>query len=426
MYTYCMKKNSEEVRKKENNRIFNLVWVAIFVIFGLTLFLHPLENAENSTFVKIFIAVCIVEILIIIIPKRNNFVSAFLLFIIALALNTSASRLYDLTWFFYPKLDASMTSYYIEVEPWFSAAGWVMSVLTALSFVYMFCSCLVKLFTKKSRCLVCFLVSLSLVGISAYLGFSYLPLNFVLPQEEITKNISNEIKITLVGEHSNGQEISTVRESDSFLVHVEGLPGGKRYGLRIINGNRELTASQTEFQYYRDKVWTGYLAHFTASGKQWKPDTYTIQIVAQEKGNLIVVGEKSIEVTELVFQPYEAGKKYPCELWLALGDSSEKLQRIEEPDSQKMLDIGVWVQCDGGAYEGKVSYGTIDQDVHYIPVNINTADPVREVSLGGNQAHGLVRLIINDQAIGEAIINRGFPICDNGKIVEGGDQSDCK
>ena len=414
MYTYCMEKNFEKIRKKENNRIFNLVWVAIFIIFGLTLFLHPLENAESSMFVTTFIAVCIVEILIIIIPKRNNFVSAFLLFIIALALNTSASRLYDLTWFYYPKLDASMTSYLIEVEPWFSAAGWVMSVLTALSFVYMFCSCLAKLFSKKSHCLVCFLVSLLLVGASAYLGFSYLPLNFVLPQEELTKNFSNEIKITLVSEHSNGQEISTVLESDSFLVHIEGLPGGKRYGLRIINeSNGESTISQTKFQYYRDKVWSGDLAHIIAFG-----DTYIIQVVAQEKDNLIVVGEKSIKVTELVFQPYEAGKKYPCELWLTLGDSSEKLRRIEEPDSQKMLDIGVWVQCDGGAYEGKVSYGTIDQDIHYSPVSINTAEPVRVVSLGGNQAHGLVRLIINDQAIGEAIINRGFPIYDNGKIVE--------
>ena len=380
MYTHCMKKNSEEVRKKENHRIFNLVWVVIFVIFGLTLFLHPLESAERSMLIKVFIAVCIVEILIIIIPKRNNLFSAFLLFIIAYALDTSASHFYDLTWFYYPKLDASMTSYRGEVEPWFSAAGWVMSVLTVLSFVYMFCSCLAKLFSKKGHCLVCFLVSLLLVGVSAYLGFSYLPLNFVLPQEELTKNINNEIKITLEGEHSNGQEISTVQESDSFLVHIEGLPGGKRYGLRTINQNGELAASQTEFQYYRDKVWSGYLANFTAGGQQWKPDTYTIQLVALEKGNLIVVGENSIEVTELVFQPYEAGKKYPCELWLTLGDSSEKLQRIEEPDSQKMLNIGVWVQCDGGAYEGKVSYEDIYQDLHYISVNINTADPIRVVA----------------------------------------------
>ncbi len=406
MYTHCMKKNSEEVRKKENHRIFNLVWVVIFVIFGLTLFLHPLESAERSMLIKVFIAVCIVEILIIIIPKRNNLFSAFLLFIIAYALDTSASHFYDLTWFYYPKLDASMTSYRGEVEPWFSAAGWVMSVLTVLSFVYMFCSCLAKLFSKKGHCLVCFLVSLLLVGVSAYLGFSYLPLNFVLPQEELTKNINNEIKITLEGEHSNGQEISTVQESDSFLVHIEGLPGGKRYGLRTINQNGELAASQTEFQYYRDKVWSGYLANFTAGGQQWKPDTYTIQLVALEKGNLIVVGENSIEVTELVFQPYEAGKKYPCELWLTLGDSSEKLHRIEEPDSQKMLNIGVWVQCDGGAYEGKVSYEDIYQDLHYISVNINTADPIRVVSLGGNQASGLVRLIINGQAMGEAVIQR--------------------
>ncbi len=406
MYTHCMKKNSEEVRKKENHRIFNLVWVVIFVIFGLTLFLHPLESAERSMLIKVFIAVCIVEILIIIIPKRNNLFSAFLLFIIAYALDTSASHFYDLTWFYYPKLDASMTSYRGEVEPWFSAAGWVMSVLTVLSFVYMFCSCLAKLFSKKGHCLVCFLVSLLLVGVSAYLGFSYLPLNFVLPQEELTKNINNEIKITLEGEHSNGQEISTVQESDSFLVHIEGLPGGKRYGLRTINQNGELAASQTEFQYYRDKVWSGYLANFTAGGQQWKPDTYTIQLVALEKGNLIVVGENSIEVTELVFQPYEAGKKYPCELWLTLGDSSEKLHRIEEPDSQKMLNIGVWVQCDGGAYEGKVSYEDIYQDLHYISVNINTADPIRVVSLGGNQASGLVRLIINGQAMAEAVIQR--------------------
>ena len=402
MYTHFMEENSKPVPKKENHRIFNLVWVVIFIIFGLTLFLHPLENAENRMFVDIFIAVCIVEILIIIIPKRNNFVSALLLFIIALALNTSASRLYDLTWFYYPKLDASMTSYYMEVEPWFSAAGWVMSVLTALSFVYMFCSCLAKLFSKKGHCFVCFLVSLLLVGSSAYLGFSYLPLNFVLPQEELTKNINNEIKITLEGEHSNGQEISTVQESDSFLVHIEGLPGGKRYGLRIINEyNGESTVSQTKFQYYRDKVWSGDLAHIIAFG-----DTYIIQVVAQEKDNLIVVAEKSIKVTELVFQPYEAGKKYPCELWLTLGDSSKKLQRIEEPDSQKMLNIGVWVQCDGGAYEGKVSYEDIYQDLHYISVNINTADPIRVVSLGGNQASGLVRLIINGQAMAEAVIQR--------------------
>ncbi|NLH20543.1 MAG: hypothetical protein GX462_10845 [Thermotogaceae bacterium] len=172
--------------------------------------------------------------------------------------------------------------------------------------------------------------------------------------------------------------------------------------MRIINEyNGESTVSQTKFQYYRDKVWSGDLAHIIAFG-----DTYIIQVVAQEKDNLIVVAEKSIKVTELVFQPYEAGKKYPCELWLTLGDSSEKLHRIEEPDSQKMLNIGVWVQCDGGAYEGKVSYEDIYQDLHYISVNINTADPIRVVSLGGNQASGLVRLIINGQAMAEAVIQR--------------------
>lgn len=427
MYTCYMDKNSKQVPKKENHRIFNLIWVLLYSIFGLIVFLHPLEKIENRMIVLIFFAVCIVEILIIIIPKRNNFVSTFLLFVIALALNTSASRFYDLTWYFYPKLDAPMTSYHIQVvEPWFPAAGWLLSFLTAMSFVYMLCSCLAKLISKKGHCLVCFLVSLLLVGMASYLGFSYLSLNFVLPQEEITKNINNEIKISLEGENSQRQEINRVQASDSFMVYVEGLPGGKRYGLRIINGDGELSTNQSEFPYYRDKVWSGYLAHFTAGGKLWKPGTYTIQIVTLEKGNLIVVSEKNIEVTELVFQPYEVGKKYPCEMWLTLGDSSEKLQRIEEHDSQKMLDIGVWVQCDGGNYQGKVSVGTIDQDILYFSVSVNTADPVRVVSLGGNQASGLVRLIINGQAMAEAIIDRGFPICDNGRIVEGGGESDCK
>ena len=59
-----------------------------------------------------------------------------------------------------------------------------------------------------------------------------------------------------------------------------------------------------------------------------------------------------------------------------------------------------------GAYEGKVSYEDIYQDLHYISVNINTADPIRVVSLGGNQASGLVRLIINGQAMAEAVIQR--------------------
>ena len=113
-------------------------------------------------------------------------------------------------------------------------------------------------------------------------------------------------------------------------------------------------------------------------------------------------------------------------MWLTQGESTEKLLRIEEHDSQKMLDIGVVVQCDGGTHDALISFGTINQKVEYFSITIDSTEPVKVISLGGNQAHGLVRLILDGQIMGEAIIDRGFPICDQGKIVEGGSQENCE
>ena len=90
-----MNENSQSVLKKENHRIFNLIWVALFAIFGIALFLHPLEDPNNKIIVYLDIAICLLEILIIIVPKRNNFVSAFLLFIIAELAENSVLRIQE-------------------------------------------------------------------------------------------------------------------------------------------------------------------------------------------------------------------------------------------------------------------------------------------------------------------------------------------
>ncbi len=417
-----MANQTESVTKKENNRIFNLIWMVAFGIVLLVIFLHPLKDSYLRATAFIYLIVSILEILIIILPKRNNFVSAFFLLILAVALNTGGSCFYNLSWLFYPSLDEAIVNS-PGIERWFSAAGWAISFLTAMAFIYMFCSSIIKLFSKKSKCFVCFLVSLFLVGISSYLCFSYLPLNFALPQQEISKNINENVTIKFFDEHTKSQELTSVKTSEGFWIYAEGLQGNKRYGLRILKGDGKLLDNKSEFRPCNDEVCSFY---YNGSAKLWKPDRYTIQVVAQEGEQLTVVGEKNIEVTELVVQPYEKGKKYPCEMWLTLGKSNDKLLRIEEHSSQKMLDIGVMVQCDGGTYNAKISVGTINQEVQYHTAMIDTADPIRVLSLGGNRAHGLVRLIVNDQVMGEAIIDRGFPICDNGKIVEGGSQSNCE
>ncbi len=409
--------------KAENNRIFNLIWLVLFGAVFAIVFVYPIN--QTTLDLLPFFVFALIEILIIILPKRNNFVSAFFLAIIALLVNTISSKFYNLTWLFYPKLDNVIIGS-MKYDRLLSALVWYVSFLTLLSFVYMFCSSVVKLFLKKSKCLVCFLISLVLVCLSSYLCFIHLPLSFAFPKEEISRNIDESIEIKFFDEKKRDQEILSVQSAHGFFVNVQNLSKGKRYGLRILNWENQPVENEEEFLYCSENVCSISFNVLNSISNRLNPGVYTVQVISQKGNNLTVIGEKIVEITKLEIVPYEKDKQYPCQMWLTHKDGNEKLLRIEEKDSQKMLDIVVMVQCDGGVYDAEIDVGTINQEVQYYLAVINGSNPVGVLNLGGNTAHGVVRLIVNNQIMGEAIIDRGFPICDNGKIVEGGNQWDCK
>ncbi len=75
-----MDKLPEDI-KKENNRVFNLIWIPLFAIpIGLTIY-NTMANSSTKALTLIFSAVGIVVCLLLVIFRRNNFFTAFILLV---------------------------------------------------------------------------------------------------------------------------------------------------------------------------------------------------------------------------------------------------------------------------------------------------------------------------------------------------------
>ena len=419
--------NTQQETRKENNRIFNLVWVFLFTVLILRSFLYPTDESFYFVLSLIFLAVGILDTLFVIVPKRNNFVSAFFLLITASVFNFVSCRFYDLTWLFSPSLDN------IVADPgklirWFSFCSWCISFLAVLIFIYMFLSSFSRVFFKKANCFICALISFVLVGISSVVCFYIFSETLLLTNANVSENIDSSVNIEILDSKDiqTANILTEMESSETFWVYAEGLSKGKKYGLRILDEEENMLKEESDFQYCRNDNCSLYFGPLNTVYDRWDPGKYTIQILSQDGNTLKVINKEDIEIGELEISEYSSEDKYPCTMWLEMGDSGEKLLRIDA-DSQEITNIAVMAQCDEGqTYEGQVAVGTISQEVQYYTITITTGDPVQIMGLGGNTSHGYVRLIIDNQTMGEVIVNRGFPICDNGKIVEGGQQSDCE
>ncbi len=413
--------------KKENNRIFNLIWVFIFVVLILRSFLYPTDESFYFVQSLLFLTAGILETLFIIIPKRNNFVSAFFLLITAGIFNFASCRFYDLTWLFSPSFDNFVIDS-TELIKWFSFSSWCISFLTIVIFIYMFFSSFSRVFLKKANCLLCSLISFVLVSISSIVCFYVFPETLFLVDADVSEKINSLVNIEILDSENiqTANVLTEIKSSETFWIYVEELPKGNRYGLKILDEKGNILKKESDFQYCREDDCSLYFGPLNTVYDRWSSGKYTIQILSKSSDVLEIVGKENVEIGELEISGYDEGKEYPCEMWLTLGDSDEKLLRIDA-DSQGMTDITVMAQCEGNeAYDVQIAVGEISQKVNYFSNTIQPGEPVAILGLGGNTSHGYVRLIIDDQIMGEAIINRGFPICDNGKIVEGGQQSDCE
>ncbi len=413
--------------KKENNRIFNLIWVFIFAVLILRSFLYPTDESFYFVQSLFFLVAGILETLFVIIPKRNNFVSAFFLLITAGVFNFSSCRFYDLTWLFSPSLDNFVTDS-TKLIKWFSFCSWCISFLIVVIFIYMFFSSFSRVFFKKANCLLCLLISIVLVSISSIVCFNIFPETLFLVDADVSEKINSSINIEMLDNKNiqNANVLTGIKSSEAFWVYVEELPEGNKYGLKILDEKGNILKEESDFQYCWNDDCFLYFGPLNTVYDRWSPGKYTIQILSESGDILEVVGKEDVEIGELKISGYSEEEEYPCEMWLTLGDSDEKLLRIDV-DSQEMTDITVMAQCKGNeAYDVQIAVGDISKKVNYFSNTIQPGEPMGILGLGGNTSHGYVRLIVDNQIMGEAIINRGFPICDNGKIVEGGQQSDCE
>ncbi len=265
--------------------------------------------------------------------------------------------------------------------------------------------------------------------IASYILFYLLPNTFVFPDTEINTVLGSSVNVRFLDSEdiNTANEISIAQSSTPFFVYAEGLSKGNRYGMKILDENEEIVKEESKFKYCKDTECSFNFGQLNTISDRLDDGSYTIQIISQKGNELKVVSMKEIQITELVIQAYDAANEYPCEMWLTMGDSDEKLLRIDA-DSQGMTDITVMAQCSGeGVYEAQIAVGSLSNEVMYFQNTIHsTGEPMSILGLGGNTSHGYVRLIIDNQIMGEAIINRGFPICDDGKIVEGGEQINCE
>lgn len=312
---------------------------------------------------------------------------------------------------------------------WLSASSWGLAFLIIVVIVYVFLSSFVRIFFKKSYIFVCFLIAMFLTGLVSYILFFVFPLSFIYPQTEIKIGLDPLVKIEFINPRIalGEKQITSVESATHFLINASGLSKGKRYGVRILTPENISTQEKSDFYYcWNADCWYN-LGQANSISERLKPGIYNVQIITEISKEMVIVAEKEITVTALEIFPYDTASDYPCEMWLTLGSSTNRVLRIDV-DSQEMTDIGVWVQCDTvKPYEAQITVGTIGQDVQYYSSTISqNGEPSRVLSSGGNVSHGYVRLIVDNQIMGEAIINRGFPICDYGKIAEGGNASDCK
>lgn len=272
---------TRNVVKKENNRIFNLIWIAAFGVVLSAFILHPVADMLVVLNGGLFLVISILEILLILIPKRNNFFSAFFLLPIAVLINNAGPRFYHLTWLFYPDLYGIIAEYpgLLENPPelgkWFPAAGWAFSFLTVLTFLYMFLSSIVRLITHHSHCFLCLLISLVTVSTCSYLGFLYLPYPIILPQSNITKKIEENISIRFLDERTQSKGLSSAQTGVGFSVLAENLSRNQRYGLRILDQNGTALESTSKFQRCNNEECTLNLGIYNGGRTPLDPGDYT-------------------------------------------------------------------------------------------------------------------------------------------------------
>ncbi|MFH0773680.1 MAG: hypothetical protein V1922_05210 [bacterium] len=415
---------------KENNRPFNLIWFVFFGLFIIPNFYYP--NSTNSFYSVLpymFAAVGFFVSLLLIIPRRNNFFSLPLLLIISFVVNFAVIRFYDLTWYFYPNFHVIAAKGGIA-EKWLAASSWGVPFLTVMACVYVFLSSSARLIFKKTKAPLCLFIALFLTGFVSYFLFCFLPISFTFPKTEIKERLEPTVMLELIDlpTSPNSKRLTSVPSATSFFMYVTNLQKGKRYGVRILTPEQKVRQEDSVFLYCKVPHCQLEFGGPNNYMDRFKPGIYTIQIIAQEGNRMTITAQTKIEITTLVIKPLDKTTDYPCKLWLTLGESSKKLIRIDASDNQEMTDIHVLAQCSKGkTYNTQTAVGTISNEIQYYQgMSDPTGEPFTIINLGGNVAHGLVRLVVDNQIMGEAIINRGFPICDGEKIVEGGEDINCK
>lgn len=415
---------------KENNRSFNLIWLFLFTLFiAPNFFYSKSPNDPYGALQYVFLAVGLLVFLLIIIPRRNNFFTLPLFLIISLLVNFALTRFYDLTWYFYPSFHIIAAKGGIA-DSWVATSSWGISFLTVMTCVYVFLSSFIRLIFKKTGALICFFIALFLTGLTSYLLFYYLPVTFTFPKTEIREEINPTVRLELLDKPNpiNAKSITSVQSATSFFIYASNLQKEKRYGVKILTPEKKMRQKNSVFQYCQGQNCELNFGGVNHISDRFKPGVYTIQIIAQEENEMTIAAKSEIEITAVTIKAYDKTADYPCKMWLTLGDSNKKLMRIDIANNQEMTDIKVFAQCQKGkAYNAQITVGTISNETQYFQSMIDPAgEPVRIVSLGGNVTNGLVQLIIDNQTMGKAIINRGFPICDGEKIVEGGEDLNCQ
>lgn len=402
----------------EHNRLYNLIWLILYSIFIIPSVYYVIEIIKNHTTTDypihpiLFIPVAIIVFLFLLIPKKNNFFTLFIFIPIGLISNVIFAKFYDLTWLFYPEFIGFRT---IDSTPawWISFGSWGMAFLIVSIILYILMSSFLRVLFKKTYALLCLLLSLLITCIVAYILFFVVPQSFTFPKTELNRELDSSIVMEFINPKAPENEpkvITSAKTTTSFSVYASGLSKGSRYGMRILSPNQTVIDETSTFYYCKAVDCQYELGQINSMLKRLDFGTNTIQIIAQKGRGMIIVAEKKIKITEPVIKSYKPGTKYPCELWLTLEEDMTKRLLIDVGDTQKMTNIGVWVQCDNSkTYDVLVEVGIIGNETqYYSEIVLPNGEPTRIVSLGGNVANGPVRLIVDNQAMGEAVIDRGF------------------
>lgn len=421
---------NDKVKQTENNRPLNLMWFAFFGFFIVpSLFYINVIPNDYKISTYIFTLIIFIFCLILIIPRRNNLLTLPLLIIISAITNLAFTRFYDFTWYFYPKFHPMLLAGGRE-EQWVAMSSWGVPFLTVVVCVYVLLSSISRLFFKKSRAFAFILIALFLTGVFSYILFLNFPLRLTFSDTEIRIQLDPTVKLelTAVPYNTNAKQVTSVPSATTYFMFASNLKKNKQYGIRLLTSEQKLQRETSVFFKCTNTNCEHNFGGANGFSDRLNPGIYTVQLIALEGKEMTVAAASIIEITTLVIKPFDKNTSYPCELWLTLGDSDKKLLRVDIADNQQMTDIKVYAQCPKDkTYNAQLTVGTISNDVlYYESVIMPTDEPTRIIGLGGNVTNGLVRLIIDNQVVGEAIINRGFPICDGEKILEGGNDSDCQ